>query len=101
HDQLTGGSGSTEPGHQLFDEPLGAPLGVGRALPHPDVEELAGSGPGGNQGVVAELFGIAIAGTVLGLSAHRTDGGVEVDHQSIGSRAGVGVSSVTIHMTAA
>ena len=83
HDQLAGGARPTQPGHQLFDEPLGSPLGVGRALAHPDVEELAGPGPGGEQGVVAELVGVAVAGTVLGLAAHLTDGGVEVDDQPI------------------
>ena len=39
-------------------------------------------------GVVAEHLGIAIAGSVLGLAAHLADGGVEVDHQLLGSRSG-------------
>ena len=37
------------------------------------------AGPGGEEGVVAELSGVAIAGAVFGLAAHLTDGRVEVD----------------------
>ena len=87
HDQLTGGSGPTEPGHQFFDEALGSPLGVGRPFAHPDVDEFTGPGSGGDQWVVAELLGVAVTGAVLGLPAHRTDGGVEIDDQPIGPRA--------------
>ena len=38
--------------------------------------------------MVAELLRVAIAGTVLGLAAYRTDGGVEVNDQAIVARTG-------------
>ena len=52
------------------------------------MEELTGPGPGGEEGVVAELLRVAVAGAVLGLAAHLTDGGVEVDDQPVRSRPG-------------
>jgi hypothetical protein len=36
-----------------------------RPLPHPDMEELTGPGPSGEEGVVAELLRVAVAGPVL------------------------------------
>ncbi|HEV7533999.1 MAG TPA: hypothetical protein VGP90_00100, partial [Acidimicrobiia bacterium] len=41
-----GGAGPADPPHDLVDEPFGPPSGVRRTLAHPDVEHLAGVGPG-------------------------------------------------------
>ncbi len=79
HDQLAGRPGPAQPGYQLFDEALGAALGVRRPLAHPDMKELTGGRQGGEQGVVAEPLGVAVAGTVFGFAAHLGDGRVEVD----------------------
>jgi len=57
-DDLSGGPGPAQAGHQLFDEALGAALGVGRSLAHPGVEDLAGVGPSGQDRVVAEHLGV-------------------------------------------
>ncbi len=55
-------------------------------LAHPGVEDLAGVGPSGEDRVVAEHLGVAVGGSALGLAAHLTDGGVEIDHQLLGPR---------------
>ena len=83
-----GGPGPAHPGHELLHETHRPALGVGRTLAHADVEHLARPGPDGDQGVVAEHLGVAIAGTVFGLAAHLADGGVEVDDQLLGPRSG-------------
>jgi hypothetical protein len=89
HDQLAGLPGPAQPGHQLFDEALGAALGVRRALAHPDMEELTGGRQGGEQGwVVAEPLGVAVARTVFGFAAHLGDGRVEVDDALLGAGTG-------------
>ena len=86
-DQFSGGPGPAHPGHELLHEALGPALGVGRPLAHADVEDLARPRPHGDQGVVAEHLGVAIAGSVLGLAAYLADGGVEVDDELVGPRS--------------
>ncbi len=54
-------------------------VGVGRPLAQADMEHLAGVGSRGEEGVIAEHVGVAIARPTLGLAAHLADGRVEVD----------------------
>ena len=56
-----------------------AARGVGRPLAQADMEHLAGVGPRGEEGVIAEHVGVAKARPALGLAAHLADGRVEVD----------------------
>ena len=69
-------------GEQLVDEAQRAALGVGLPLALADVQDLAGAGTGGQQWVVAELLGVAVAGTLLGVAMDLADEAVDVDHQS-------------------
>jgi hypothetical protein len=79
HDELAGRPGPAHPGHQLFDEAHRPALGVGAPFAQADVEHLAGAGPRGDEGVIAEHVGVAIARPTLGLAAHLADGRVEID----------------------
>ena len=86
-DQFPRGPGPAHPDHEFLHEAHGPALGVGRTLAHPDVEHLARPCPDGDEGVVTEHLGVAIAGTVFGLAAHLADGGVEVDDELLGPRS--------------
>ena len=57
HDELAGGPGPAHPGDELFDEAHRAALGVGRSLAQAGMEHLAGVGPRGEEGVIAEHAG--------------------------------------------
>jgi hypothetical protein len=70
-----------QPGHQLVNEPGDAAGGVGRALAQPGVQQLAAVGPGGQQRVVAQPVGIAVAGALLVVATDLADGGVHIDGQ--------------------
>src|SRR5512132_4385610 len=76
--QLPAGVGAAQPGHQLVNEPENATGGVGRALAQPGVHDLAGVGAGGQQRVVAQPAGVAVAGTLLGVAVDLADGGVHI-----------------------
>ena len=52
------------------------------------MQQLAGVGPEGQQRVVAESMGVAVAGALLVVAVDLTDGGVHVDRQ--GAIAGSG-----------
>ena len=69
--------GPPHPGDELLTESLRAPLG--RSLAQTGVEHLAGAGPSGEEGVVAEHPGVAERRTSLLLAVHLDDGRVEVD----------------------
>ena len=56
-------------------------LGVGRPLAQAGMEHLAGVGPRGDEGVIAEHVGVAKARPCLGLAAHLADGRVEIDDE--------------------
>jgi hypothetical protein len=69
-------AGAAQPSHQLINEPQDAAGGVGRALAQPGVQHLAGAGAEGEQRVVAEPVGVAVAGALLVVAVHFADGGV-------------------------
>ena len=56
------------PGDQLFDKAPRPARGVGRALAHAGMEDLAGVGPRRQDRVVTEVLGVAIAGALLVLA---------------------------------
>jgi hypothetical protein len=57
-------------------------------LAQSDVQDLAGVRARGEQRVVAELAGVAVAGALLGVAVDLADEGVDVDHQPPGAGAG-------------
>src|SRR5665213_773436 len=59
-----------------------------RTLPMPDVEDLTGVGPGGNQGVLSEHARVAIASALLLLAVDLLDGRVDVDGHRLLARTG-------------
>jgi hypothetical protein len=86
--QRPGRPGPADPTSQLVDEPLGPAGGVGRAGAHPQVQQLAGVGPAGQQRVVAKPVGVAVGGSTLGVAVDLAHRGVDVDRQLLGARAG-------------
>ena len=79
--QLAAGAGAAQPGHQLVNESEDAAGGVGRALAQPGVQHLAAVGAGGQQRMVAEPVGVAVAGALLVVAVHLADGGVHIHGQ--------------------
>lgn len=72
---LARGAGPADAREQLVDEPQRAALGVGLALAQPDVQDLVAVGAGGQQRVVAQAAGIAVAGALLGVAVDLADEG--------------------------
>jgi len=79
--QLAAGAGPAQAGHQLVNEAEDAAGGVGRALAQPGMQHLAAVGAGGQQRMVAESVGVAVAGALLVVAMHLADGGVHIHHQ--------------------
>ena len=89
HRELSRGPGIAHPAHCLPQEMVGAPGGVGPALPETGHQHLAGAGGHGQQRVIAPLTGVAVmAGSLLAQAVGLADGGVQVNSQ--GSIAGTG-----------
>jgi hypothetical protein len=79
--QLAACASPAQPGHQLVNEPGDAAGGVSRASAQPSVQHLAGVGPSGQQGVVAEPVSVAVAGALLVVATDLADGGVHIHGQ--------------------
>ena len=52
------------------------------------MKDLTGPGPGREQRVVAELFGVAVRGALLRVAMDLTHGGIEIDHHVRGTGPG-------------
>jgi hypothetical protein len=81
HGELAYRTGPAQAGDEFLDEALGPALGVGRPLSQPRMEHLAGTGPGGEDRVIAADLGVAEASSLLCVPAQLADGGVDVDDQ--------------------
>lgn len=86
----TGRAGPLDAGDQLIAEALDALLRVRRPLAQPDVQRLARVRARGEDRVIAEQLGVAVAGALLEVAVHLADEAVDVDHQSAVARAGAG-----------
>src|SRR5215211_7121087 len=87
-EDLPARAGAADSREQLVDEAQRAALRVGLALAQPDVQDLVGARARGQQRVVAELAGVAVAGALLGVAVDLAEEAVDVDHEAILARAG-------------
>src|SRR5207245_6284985 len=83
HQDRPGRSGAAHPCEQLIDEPWVTALGVRRAFAVTDVQHLAPPRACREQRVIPKLFRVPITGALLLITAHLTNEGVDVDHQTL------------------
>jgi hypothetical protein len=88
--QLAAGPGAAQAGDELIAEPEDAAGGVGCALAQPGVQHLTAVGAEGEQRVVAQPVGVAVAGVLLVIAVDLADGGVHVHGQRPVAGAGAG-----------
>src|SRR5262249_60669672 len=62
--------------------------GVGRTCAHTGEEHLAGVGPAGHDGVIAQHLGVAERGALLAFAFDLADRRVDINHQTLGAGPG-------------
>jgi len=67
--------------NQFVDETVRAALSVRRTFPQTTMQDLPGSGNRGEQRVIAQHVGVAVAGALFRLADHLTDRRVDIDHE--------------------